>query len=815
MLETTIQDLRYSLRTLVARPGFTTAVLLTLALAIGANTLVFSLIDAIYLRPLPYRDDATLIDLSNDYAKSGPIHAGVSIPDYLDRREAKTLADSALYTDASVNLTIDDRPVRLHALRATPSLFSTLGVGAALGRTFTDDEALEGRGKVAVLGHTLWQSRFAGDPAIVGRDLRLNDETYRIVGVMPPGFMFPDRDTTLYVPFVFTEKQKVDHERGHEFTSSVARLAPGATFAAVKAECDAIIARNAERIGATGEDGASFRTFVKAAGFTVGVQPLRAQLAGDHADVLFLLQGAVALVLLIACANIANLLLTRLSSRQKELSVRVALGAGRARIARQLVLEALLLAVAGGALGLLVAFGGARIVLASGLLPDWIDATPDARTLGFTLAMSVATGLFFGAMPALSAAGFRPQQVLREAGRLSGGGRGARRTRNALVVAQLALAVMLLASSGLLVRSFAKLIQENPGFRSSDVLTAAISLPEKKYPDRAAWSRAFARIVDDVRKLPGVEAVGVVDGLPFAGYSGASFRIAGRAAEGQVPHGHVLSVGEDYFKAMGIPLERGRAFSRADWDNAAKVVVIDEMFERKHFPKGDALESQLDMGSPSKPDLYTIIGVVGTTKDTDLANEPHEETYYFGFADSQTPTALLAIRGSVPPSALVEPLRATILAFDPNLPLFDVRTMAQRVDGSLTSRRVPLQLIGLFSGLALLLAAVGIYGVLAFAVAQRTGEFGVRMAIGAKANEIERQVLGDGARLVVAGLAIGVAGAIALGFVLKSRLFGVGSIDLPSLAVVALVLTATAMAACWFPARRAARTAPVEALRYE
>ena len=815
MLETMLQDLRYSLRTLVARPGFTAAVLLTLALAIGANTLVFSLIDAIYLKPLPYRDDAALIDLSNDYSKSGPIHAGVSIPDYLDRRDATALADSALYADASVNLTADDMPVRLHALRVTPSLFSTLGVGAAIGRTFVDDDALAGRDKVVVLGNALWQARFAGDPGAVGRDLRLDGESYRIVGVMPPGFMFPGRDTALYFPFVFTEKQKTDRERGNEFAASVARLAPGATFAAVKAECDAIIAHNADRIGATGADGASFSRFVKSAGFTVGIRPLREQLAGDHADVLFLLQGAVALVLLIGCANIANLLLTRLSARRKEFSVRAALGAGRARIARQLVIETLLLGCIGGALGLLVAFGGAAIVLDSGLLPDWIEASPDARTLSFALALSVATGLFFGVLPMLSAAAFRPQNVLREAERLGGGGHSARRMRNVLVVVQLALAVMLLASSALLVRSFAKLLAENPGFRSSDVLTAAVSLPAKKYPDRAAWSRAFGRIIDEVRAVPGVESAGVVNGLPFYGYYSASFRIAGRPIEGQTPHGHTLSVSDDYFKTMGIPIERGRAFSRADWDAGAKVAVVDAMFERKHFADGNALGSQLDMGSPSKPDLYTIVGVVGTTKDMDLASAPQEETYYFSFADSSSPMALLAVRGSVPPASLVAPLRTAIHAFDPDLALFDVRTMAERIDGSLTSRRVPLQLIGLFSGLALLLAAVGIYGVLAFAVAQRTGEFGVRMAVGANAAEIERQVLGDGARLVVVGLAVGIAGAIALGFVLRSRLFGVGSVDLPSLAIVALVLSATAMAACWLPARRAARTAPVEALRYE
>lgn len=817
MFDTSLQDLRYAVRTLLARPGFAIAVILTLALGIGANTLVFSLIDGIYLKALPYHDDAALIDLSNNYSKSGPGRAGVSIPDYVDRRaDVPALADSALYTDVSLNLSTEGAPERLRALRVTPSLFSTLGVGAALGRTFTEDEAQVGRDKVVVLGNALWRNRFNADQGVIGRDLRLNGESWRIVGVMPDGFMFPNRDVQLYAPFAFTDAQKSDRQRGQEFSFSVARLAPGANIAQVKQQCDAISRRNYERIGAMGVDGAGFRTYMESAGFTVAAQPLRALLAGENAGILFLLQGAVSMVLLIACANIANLLLTRFSSRRKELSVRSALGACRARIARQLLIEALLLALIGGSLGLVIALAGAQIVANSGLLPDWVVLTPDPRVLGFSLLLSLLAGVLFGLLPVLSAIGSGPQQALREAGRLGGGGRGARRTRNVLVVVQLALAVTLLAGSGLLLRSFAKVLEESPGFHSGGVLTAAITLPRGKYADGPARARGFARILDEVRKLPSADAAGLVDALPFAGNDGgASYRIDGEAATGSPPHGHVLSVDEDYFKAMGIPLLRGRVFTRADWEAAAPVAVIDEMFERKHFPNGDALSHRLNMGSPSKPDFYTIVGVVGTTKYTDLASAPREETYYFNFANQTSDTALLSVHSSASPTALVQPLRAAIRSVDADLPLFDIKSMDERIGLSLAGRRVPMQLIGVFSALALLLAAIGIYGVLAFTVAQRTGEFGVRMAIGADSAHIRRQVLGDGARLTGIGLGIGVVGAFALGFVLKRLLFGVGSIDLPSLAAVVLVLATTAFIACWLPARRAACVAPLEALRYE
>ncbi|MGA9421033.1 MAG: ABC transporter permease [Rhodanobacteraceae bacterium] len=817
MFDALIQDFRHALRSFAARPGFAASVILTLSIGIGANTLVFSLINAIYLNPLPYPDAAALIDLGNRYGKTGPQRAGVSIPDYLDRRSnVPALVNSALYTDADLNLSGGDAPQRLVGLHATPSLFATLGVNAALGRTFSVDEALPGNDKVAVLSNSLWRNRFNADPHIIGRDLRINGQSRRVVGVMPKGFMFPNRDVQIYVPFVFTAAQRGDRERGHEFSYSVARLAPGATAAQVKAQCDAIIDRNVDRIGAMGKDGAGFGAYLRSSGFTVTVQPLRELLTGDNADVLFLLQGALSLVLLLACANVGNLLLTRLSARRKEISVRAALGAGRARIAFQLALEALLLALLGGLLGLVIAVVGSRMVSSSGLVPDWITTAPDARVVAFGMLLSLAAALLFGLLPVLSVAGCDPQHALRESGRSGTESRRANTTRSLLVVVQLALAVTLLSGSGLLLRSFAKVLDEDPGFQSAGVLTAAISLPPSRYPDRAAQLRGFARILTRVRKLPGIEASGLVDALPFAGNDGgASYRIEGEPQTGVPPHGHVLSVDDGYFKAMGIALLRGRTFTQADWDNRSHVVLIDDLFEHKRFPDGGAIGRRLDMGSPSQPDLYTIVGVVRSTKYMDLASSNREETYYFDFADSPSRTVFLTLRSSVAPTALVKPLRDAVREIDPDLPLFDIRTMDQRISRVLAGRRVPMQLLGSFAALALLLAGLGIYGVLAFAVGQRRAEFGVRMAIGADGARIRRQVLGDGLRLLGIGLIIGITGAVALGLVLRNQLFGVGSIDPPSLAIVAVVLTLVALAACWLPARRASRIAPIEALHYE
>ncbi|MEO7063767.1 MAG: ABC transporter permease [Dokdonella sp.] len=818
MFDTLLQDLRYGLRTLAAKPGFTTAALLTLALGIGANTLVFSLIDGIYLKSLPYRNDAALIDIENAYPKMGLAATGASIPDYLDRRgQVPALADSALYTGDNFNLAENGVPERMHGIRATPSLFSTLGVAAALGRTFTDDEALVGRDKVVMIGNALWRNQFNADPSTVGRDLRLNGENYLIVGVMPAGFMFPDRDTALYVPFAFTETQKADNQRGVEFSTSIARLAPGATLADVKAQSDLVIQHNFDRIGAIGGDGAQFAQYMRAAGFTVSVRPLRTLLAGDHTQMLLLLQLAVALVLLIACANIANLLLTRLSSRQKEFSVRTALGASRLRIARQLLIEALLLALAGASLGVVFAFAGQRLVGMSGLLPNWVSLGIDLPVLGFTLVLALGAGLVFGLFPVFSAAASRPQQVLRDSSRLGGGGRGAQRLRNGLVVAQLALAVALLASAGLLVRSFAKVLDQSPGFDSSGVLTAAISLSHAKYPDATAQTQVMARILDAARNLPGVSAAGLTDVRPMSdAVNGSSYTIVGHPANGAAPHAFVRTVDTDYFKAMGIPLLRGRPFTSADWTSKDQVAIVDELFAHKRFPNGDALGQIINLDRPGVTGKqYTIVGVVGTVKNGDLGEHTRQETYYLDYGQAPADTVALILRAHGAPAALSAPLRETVHAIDPDQPLFDVMTLDQRVQQSLTGRRVPMQLIGGFAALALLLAAIGIYGVLAFAVAQRSGEFGVRMAIGADAGQIRRQVLGDGARLIGTGIGLGVLGAFALGSMLRSQLFGVGSIDPPSLVIVVLTLAAIAFLACWLPARRASRVDPIYALRNE
>ena len=816
-MATLLHDLRYGLRMLLAKPGFAAAAVFTLALGIGANTLVFTLIDGVYLNDLPYRNADELVDVYASQAISGGGVDSVSIPDYVDlHKGVAAFADSALYTDASMNLVDGGAPERLRGLRATPSLFDTLGVGAVLGRTFASEDATAGKDHVVVLSDALWRNRFNADAQILGRSLRLDGESYRVVGVMAPEFLFPATDVSFFVPFTFAPEQLVDDQRGVNYSAIVARLKPGATRAEAEAQAAAIVAGTAERVSGTGAEGVAYAQSLQSVGFRFGTRALREQLSGQNASELGLLQAAVALVLLIALANVGNLLLTRLSSRQGELAVRTALGARRADVVRQLLVEAALLAGIAGIAGFCLAWFGAKLVASSGLLPAWAHFGVDLRTLSFTFLVTALATCAFGLLPAWMASHASPQTALRESTRLAGGGQGARRLRNALVIVQVALAIALLGGAGLLLRSFANAAAQSPGFDSGNLLVAKLSLPATQYPDAAAQSRGLRLMLDAVQAVPGVESAGATTKLPFGGEnSGIYFRIEGAPDQPSPPHGAWRSVDQNYFATMGIPLLRGRAFDSADWDAQARNVVIDASFERKYFPAGNALGQRIQLGMSGQGDVYTIVGVAGSVKHFDLTLPAQKPTFYFDLGQRGGDSVNLVLRSRDRSPAFIDALRHAVHTVDAEQPLFNIGTLDQRIAQSLTGRRVPLQLLGLFAACALLLAAVGLYGVLAFGVAQRTGEIGLRMAIGADSRRVRRGVLRDGARLVGPGMAVGLACAVLIGFLLKARLFNVAPIDPASLLGVVAVVGLTAFAACWLPAHRAAKLDPLVALRHE
>lgn len=823
MFDTLIQDIRYGLRSLFAKPGFLIAAVATLALGIGANTAIFSVINGLLLKPLPYDDGERLVQVYNNYPKMGLDYAGTSIPDYLDRKsQAPALEDLAMYTGESFNLAASGAPQRLVGLKATPSLWSTLRAKPALGRTFTDEEAKAGSDKVAVISYGTWKSQFAGDAGIVGTDVRLNGENYRVLGVMPEGFVFPNTRTQLWVPFAFTDKQLTDDERGNEFSESVGRLAPGATVEQLNAQMDGIVQHNAERLGGLGDERASgFAQWLKAGNFLGRAKPLRDQWVGDLRPTLWLLQAVVAFVLLIACANVANLMLTRVSARQKELSVRTALGAGRFRIARQLIIESMALSLMGGVAGILIAYFSLGLLGTLGLNQSQLSGQVgiDPLVLAFTLAISAVTGLLFGLVPALTQLGGKPYEVLKEGGRGNTVGKGAKATRSTLVVVQMALAVTLLVGAGLLIKSFQKILDENPGFARDGRMTVRFDLPEGKYPELQQQSAFYTRSLTELRAIPGVTAAGYTSNLPF-GQSNwtSSYEIEGRETpDGESgPHGYGRVVDEDFFKAMDIPVLAGRTFQPSDEQGAEQVIVIDEVLAKKYFKDESPIGKRIVRGEDSDPNrFWTIIGVVGTVKNINMAGDVTKESYYFTYRQFAMNNGFFVVKSNLPLGGLVQPIRDAVLRVDPEQPLYDIKSLDERIAVSLDSRRAPMILLAVFAGVALLLAAIGIYGVLAFSVAQRTGELGVRMAIGARSSDIVSLVIGQGVKLAAIGLGIGIVGSLVLTRFMEAQLFNVKSGDPVTLIAVVAVLGIVAMVACWLPARRAAKTSPIEALRYE
>ncbi|RFF30219.1 ABC transporter permease [Wenzhouxiangella sediminis] len=809
-----LHDFKFAKRQIAKRPGFAAAVILTLALGIGANSAIFSMINGLMLKPLPYPEGEQLVAVYNTYPKMGLPNAGVSVPDYIDRRDrTEVFQSTAMYTWNGMNLTGEGNPERLLALRTTPSLFEVLRIKPMLGRTLGEEHAEIGNDRAVVLSHGLWQAAFGAREGIVGEDIRLNGEPYEVVGVMPAGFVFPNQNVQLWMPFAFTPQQMSDEERGREFSNMIARLKPGASTEQAQQQVDRIHEINRERAPA------GVAEFWANSGFGGRVVNYREELIGELRGPLWLLQVAVAFVLLIACANVANLMLARVTARRRELSVRKAMGAASRRIVAQILCESGLLALLGGFAGLLVAWYGLELLTLAGLgsTNELFDIRLDGTVFAFALGIAMTTGVLFGVVPALAAVRGNTAEVLKEGGRSASSGRGAQLTRSTLVVAQVAIAAMLLVGSGLLIRSFMELQGTDAGFNPEGVLTAGLSLPDNPYDDPAAMRDFHDRLVARLEAIPGVVAAGMTNVAPFeGGNSQSSYSIEGyEPGPGEnSPHGMVRRADSGYFEAMEIPVLSGRAFTPEDGpDNP--VAVIDEILARRYFPDENPIGRRIGFDDEENPEWFTVVGVVGTVKHSGLDEQVSKETYYLPIRNAAVGSPTLVLRTAMPPAGLIDPLREAVREIDPQLPLTRIRTMEEMIDVSLQTRRAPMLLLMVFAGVALALSAIGIYGVLAYSVSQRTGELGVRMALGARIGDILQLVMRQGGRLVAIGLALGLVAALALTGMISSQLYGVSRFDPFVLIGVVVFLGLIAALACLIPAWRAACVNPIEALRYE
>ena len=806
-----MQDVRYALRSLRKQPVFALVAVLTLTLGIGANTAIFSLLYQVLLRPMPFADPDRLVYVWNTYPLMGLPKASVSIPDYIDRKtQAPALEDAALMTTSMLSLVgASGIPEQINGIAVTPSFFTTLGRPPVVGRVFTDAEAQPGADKFAVLTFALWTTHFGGDRSIVGRDIRLNGEPYRILGVMPADFTFV-RDIGILVPFSFTPAQMSDNARGNEFSEMIGRLRRGATIEQLNAQMKTIVTRNLDRLP-------SRRAFATTSGFGGYALPLREELVGDVRAPLYVLQAAVVVVLLIACANVASLLLMRATGRYRELAIRTTLGAGRGRLIRQLLVEGVLLSLIGAVAGIAVGLAGVRGLLALGA--DQVPATTDAAlhpaVFAFALALAVLTGVVFGLVPALVVMRGNTSALLKDDTARGSAGKHTGFTRASLVVVETALALVLLVGAGLLIKSFARLQRVNPGFLSENVITAQISLPATRNADAAARRAFWSRLLERMRPLPGATAVGLTSNVPFNGsVSSGSYSVVGYTppeTEAQ-PHGRQEVVGGDYFRAMNIPLVAGRLFSDSDAADTPRAVIVDQFLVNRYFANRDPLGQQIRRGGPtSQP--WTIVGVVGTINSIDLGQPVAKERLYYPVMQNTPSNLSVVVKTAADPHALVPQIRTAVTSIDPELPIAEVRTMDEWMARSLESRRSPMLLLTLFGGVALVLSAIGIYGVLAFGVAQRSREFGIRQALGADRRAILSLVLAQGLRTAGLGVALGLAGALALTRYLQSLLFGVGAHDVAVYAGVTVLLLAVATAACYVPARRATSVSPTDALR--
>lgn len=811
-----LQDLRFGLKLLWKEKAFTLTALMTLALCIGANIAIFTVLNAVILEPLPYPEPERLVTLYNIYPGVGVTDRGANgVPDYLDRMQMTDVFDSvALIGGAGYDVGAEGSPQRINGEYVTPSYFRVLRVSPILGRPFSEDDAVLGKERVAILSYGLWKEMFATDRNVLGKDIRLSGVSYQIVGVMPDSFGRVGRESKIWVPFAFTPRQSSDEARHSNNWGMIARRLPAVTVAYAQQRIDALNQRNLERFP-------KYRKLLEDARFGTKVVGLKDELVKDVRPTLYLLQAAVAFVLLIGCVNVANLMLVRSNVRLKEMAIRISLGAGHWRLGRQLLTESVTIAALGGVLGLLVGFAGVRLIalLGATALPRGVNIQIDGGVLAFSAAVALLTGLLFGSVGVLHLFRRNLNDVFRQTERTGTTERRALWTRSALVVCQVSLAFVLLIGSGLLTLSFARLLSVDPGFQPQNVLTAQFSLPRVRYGDDARARNFLDRLLENVRALPGVTRAGATTYLPFSGSNNASvIEIEGytRAPGENPPVPGFNTVDSGYFQAMGIPLLRGRTLEESDTREAQMVAVIDQFLARKYWPTGDPIGAKIrrGLGSADIP-VCTVVGVVGSIKVGDLAEQNPVGQIYFHYKQFVPRTMHLVVKMDKDDPPLTAAIRRQVQQADRELPLFDVRTMPERVSASLVNRRGAMIICLVFAGLALVLSAIGIYGVLAYTVTQRTREFGIRVALGAGARDVVGMVLGQGLKLAVIGLAIGVAGALALTRLMTTMLFGVKPTDPGVFLAVAAALTAVALIASLIPSLRALRILPAVALRYE
>jgi putative ABC transport system permease protein len=801
------QDLRYGFRTLWRSRGFALIAILALALGIGANSAIFSVVNGVLLRPLPYPQPERLFIV---WEKGRQLdEMSIAYPNYSDwRAQNQSLENLAIFRRESFNLTGNNEPEQLTGAQVSANLFATVGVKPIMGRDFLPEEDTPAGNPVTILSYGLWQRRFGADTKIIGKNLSLNGKDFTVIGVMPPRFSYPSR-MELWVPIAPYSTNPNWTDRGnHPGIYGVARIKQGVSVEQANTELDTIAMRLEQ-------------TYPKSnSGNRVVLTPLLGYLVKEIKPALLLLLGAVGFLLLIACANVANLLLARATARQREIAVRAALGASRWRIIRQLLTESVMMALCGGGLGLVMAMWGTDLIIS--MVPEDMprihDVSVDGRVLAFMVAVSILTGIIFGLMPAIHASKPDLNEALKDGGRAGAASPRGHRIRSGLVISEVALALVLLIGAGLLIKSFARLRAVNPGFNADNLLTFSVALPVAKYPEDPQRLIFYRQLLARLSALPGVSSVGVTSDLPFISGSQTSFNISGRPLleRNDRPLADYQNVNGDYFPAMGMTLLRGRAFNDQDVKDSARSVIIDEGFARRYWPNEDPIGKQLFEGEKDLPEnRFTIVGVVNSIKLESLNSEPTRCQLYFSYTMFPQRRSSLLVRASGDLAGLAAAIKHVVQEIDKDQPIYDLQTMNQILADSIAPQRLAAMLLTVFAALALLLAIVGIYGVMAYSVTQRTHEIGVRMALGAQTGDVLKMVIKQGMMLVSIGVAIGLAAAFALVRAMSSLLYGVSASDPSTYLTIAALLILVAMLANYIPARRAAKVDPMIALRCE